>query len=345
MASAHQPNFFALLEVEIDALGTEAREKPRRKARTKAGGPVPLPGRLPVVAYDAQQEAWASELEQSGRYRILRQLRFRPVVSRAPLPDEKVAVIVDVETTGLDHTKDEVIELGMVAVTYRDDGSFGDVIATFSELREPSIPISAESVRITGITPEMVAGKVLDLDAITQFIEPASLIIAHNARFDRPFCEKLARGFDVKAWACSASEIDWASFGFEGVKLGYLVGQSGWFHNGHRAVDDCHALLEVLGAPLKDGRGPAFSRLLASARRARYRIWAEYSPFDMKDVLKGRGYRWNDGSDGRPKSWWVETSDEALQAELQFLRTDIYQRDADPRVDRITAFERFKSAR
>lgn len=339
---AQQPNFFALLDLEA-----EAAEKPRRKARAKAAGTssAPAPKPAPVIAYDAQQEAWACELERSGRYRVLRQLIFRPVVAREPHPDEKVAVIVDVETTGLDHTKDEVIELGMVAVTYRDDGTFGDVIATYSELREPSVPISAESVRITGITPEMVAGKVLDLEAVSRFIEPASLVIAHNARFDRPFCEKLARGFDIKAWACSASEIAWASFGFEGVKLGYLVGQSGWFHNGHRAVDDCHALLEVIAAPLKDGQGSGFLHLLATARQPRCRVWAEHSPFDMKDQLKARGYRWNDGSDGRPKSWWVETSEETLEAELRFLRSDIYQRDVDPRVDRITAFERFKSAR
>lgn len=31
----------------------------------------------------------------------------------------------------------------------------------------------------------------------------------------------------------------------------------------------------------------------------------------MKDALKIRGYRWNDGSDGRPKSWWIEVAEEA----------------------------------
>jgi len=40
--------------------------------------------------------------------------------------------------------------------------------------------------------------------------------------------------------------------------------------------------------------------------QSRFTIFAENSPFDMKDHLKARGYRWSDGSDGRPKSWRIE---------------------------------------
>jgi len=345
---AQQADFFSLLNLDLD--GGEAFEKPRRRARTRLA-PVPakpldlLNPVPPALAYDAQHEAWACALEQTDQYRILRRLRFRPVVARALAPDEKLAVIVDVETTGLDAGKDEVIELGMVAFTYGPDGAIGDVVGAYSELREPSIAISPEITRITGITEEMVRGKVLDLAAVARFLEPAALVIAHNARFDRPFCERLLADFAPKAWACSASEVTWSNFGFEGVKLGYLVGQSGWFHNGHRAVDDCHALLEVIAAPLKGGEGTGFSHLLAAARQSRYRVWAEGSPFDMKDALKARGYRWNDGADGRPKSWWVEVAQDALEAERTFLRTEIYLRDVDPFVQTLTAFERFKSAR
>lgn len=45
----------------------------------------------------------------------------------------------------------------------------------------------------------------------------------------------------------------------------------------------------------------------------------------MKDLLKARGYRWSDGSDGRLKSWWVELDEEALDDELHYLRTEIYR--------------------
>jgi DNA polymerase III subunit epsilon len=285
-------------------------------------------------------------LEATGDYRVLRRLKPRPIaVSRVPREGEKIAIIVDTETTGLDHTRDEVIELGMVAVLYDGEGQVGDVIGTFNALREPSGPISPEITRLTGITPDMVAGQVLDLEAVERFIEPADLVIAHNARFDRPFCERLSKGFQVKAWACSHSEVPWSGFGFEGSKLGYLLTQCGWFHQGHRAVEDCHALLEVLAFPLPSEAGLPFGHLLASARKSLLRIWAEGSPFDMKDRLKARGYRWNDGTDGRPKSWWIEVDEEAGEAELTFLRREVYRREVEPYTQRITAFERFRAAR
>jgi DNA polymerase III subunit epsilon len=291
-------------------------------------------------------ESAARMLEATGDYRVLRRLQPRPVaVSRTPRQGEKIAVIIDTETTGLDQTRDEVIELGMIAFTYDGDGQVGDVIGAFNALREPGVPVRPEITRLTGITSDMVAGQALDLGAVESFIEPADLIIAHNARFDRPFCERLSKGFEAKAWACSHSGVPWSEFGFEGSKLGYLLAQCGWFHQGHRAVEDCHALLAVLAKPLPSDAKPPFRILLASARKSLLRVWAEGSPFDMKDVLRARGYRWNDGADGRPKSWWVEVDEEAAGAELSFLRREVYRREVEPYTQRITAFERFRGAR
>lgn len=290
-------------------------------------------------------EEMAERLAATGRYRVLRQLVPRPVV---PLPFPwpaglKLGVILDTETTGLDHATHEVIELGMVAFTF-DDGGIRNVVDVFSALHEPSQPITSEITRITGITDEMVRGQSIDLDAVERFIEPADLVVAHNARFDRPFCEKLARGFDVKPWACSVSEVDWTSLAFEGTKLGYLVGQAGLFHNGHRAVDDCHALLEVLAGPSRvDGVPAPFAQLLASAGRDRLRVHAIGSPFHTKDALKARGYRWSDGSDGRPKCWWREVDEAAFDQEDAFLTDEVYGGHSEAIVQRLTATERFKA--
>jgi DNA polymerase-3 subunit epsilon len=293
----------------------------------------------------ADFEEAADILEASGQYRVLRRLQPRPVVTtRMAVPGERVAVIVDTETTGLDHTRDEVIELGMVALSYNEDGRIGDVIGTYNALREPTVPITPDITRLTGITPAMVKGHTIDLAAVEAFIQPAHLVIAHNARFDRPFCERLVHGFSLKAWACSHAEVSWSDFGFEGSKLGYLLSQCGWFHQGHRAVEDCHALLEVLATPLRGATACAMTHLLASARKALLRIWAEGSPFDMKDNLKKRGYRWNDGTNGRPKSWFIEIAEDAYEAEMKFLRQEIYRRDVEPFTQRITAFERFRAA-
>jgi len=297
----------------------------------------------PAAAGDSDEEV-AQRLEQTGRFRVLRKLVPRPIVPRAQSAFPNLAVLVDTETTGLRHAQDEIIEIGAVGFTYDDDGVIGDVVGVYSGLRQPSGPIPAEITRLTGITDEMVAGQNIDLDILNALIEPADLVIAHNAAFDRPFCEKLSPAFVSKAWACSVTEIRWADLGFEGNKLGYLVGQSGLFHEGHRAADDCHALLEVLARPAGPSGARPFSELLRSSARSRCRVFAENAPFDMKDHLKGRGYRWSDGSDGRPRAWWIEINEELYEDELRYLRTEIYcWEDAEPLTLRLTAHDRFRA--
>ena len=127
-------------------------------------------------------------------------------------------------------------------------------------------------------------------------------------------------------------------------ELGYLIGQAGYFHEGHRAVDDCFALLEVLARDDDGSDVTAFAELYQASQLSRVRIFAENSPFDMKDHLKARGYRWSDGSDGRPKSRWTEIGEEALNDELRYLRAEIYRyKDADPPIKHLTAFDRFRA--
>ncbi|KNY12961.1 DNA polymerase III subunit epsilon [Shinella sp. SUS2] len=283
-------------------------------------------------------------LEETGRYRVLRKLEARTIAD-APRPGFPLrGVIVDTETTGLNARKDEIIEIGIVVFSFDEAGNIGDVTGVYGGLQKPSVAIPVDITRLTGITDAMVAGQKIDIAQVKALIEPADLIIAHNAGFDRAFCETFSPVFAPKAWACSVSEVDWSARGFEGTKLGYLIGQAGYFHDGHRAVDDCFALLEVLAQDGPEQSATPFAELFAASQRSRVRIFAEHSPFEMKDHLKARGYRWSDGSDGRPKCWWVEVADDMLDDELRYLRAEIYRwPDADPPLKRLTALERFKA--
>ena len=76
-------------------------------------------------------------------------------------PGEKIGIILDTETTGLDYRRHEIIELGMVMFTYGAEG-IRDVVGVFDELREPGEPIAPDITRITGITDDMVAGQSID---------------------------------------------------------------------------------------------------------------------------------------------------------------------------------------
>jgi DNA polymerase III subunit epsilon len=194
---------------------------------------------------------------------------------------------------------------------------------------------------LSGITDEMVVGHRMDEAAVTAFVEDAAIVIAHNSGFDRKFAERYWPVFEQMAWGCSATEIEWRKHGFAGAQLGYLLNGAGFFHQAHRAVDDCHALLEVLAFKLPTTGAPALALLLETARKRTIRVWAEQSPFDLKDSLKRRGYKWSDGSEGRPKSWYVDVCETALDDEIAFLKNEIYLRDVEPRTQTIPAFTRF----
>jgi DNA polymerase-3 subunit epsilon len=250
-------------------------------------------------------------------------------------------LILDVETTGLDPTRDEIIELAMLKFEYGLNGTIYRVLDQFNRLREPTVTIPIEITKLSGITGEMVAGKVITPEEVEHFGSSAAVVIAHNAAFDRRFVERAFPMFNTKPWACSFSQADWSQEGFDGSKLGYLLSGCGLFHYGHRADEDCRALLEILSRPLPTTGEVALKRLLDTARKPTMRVWAENAPFDFKDILKARGYRWNDGSDARPRSWWKDVHPESLERELAFLRADIFQYEADIPVRRVTAVDRF----
>jgi DNA polymerase-3 subunit epsilon len=285
--------------------------------------------------------AMAEALSGSPDYRVLRRLVPRTPFTPSIDQNTKTAVLLDTETTGLDAKKDEIIELGMVKFDYLPDGRVVAVRDTFSAFNEPSVPIPLEITALTGITDEMVAGHRIDEAAVTAFVDDAVIVIAHNSGFDRKFVERYWPVFERKAWGCSATEIEWRKHGFEGSRLGYLLNGAGYFHQAHRAVDDCHALLEILALELPTTGAPALALLLETARKRTIRVWAEQSPFDLKDILKRRGYRWSDGSDGRPRSWYIDVDESKLDDEIAFLRTEICLRDMEPRFQTLTAFTRF----
>lgn len=290
---------------------------------------------------EAELEELAAQLEVTGEYRVLRRLRSRTEFSPDDGSSKKIGIVLDVETTGLDYLRDEIIELAMVKFEYASDGRIFRITDIYNQLREPTIPIPQEVSSLTGITAEKVSGRLIDAVEVETFVGDAVIIIAHNAAFDRKFCERAWRCFVTKSWACSMNEIAWRGEGFEGTKLGYLLAGIGLFHDGHRASEDCKALIELLSRTLPVSGEAALRQLLDNARKPTARVWAENSPYDLKDALKSRGYRWNDGSDGRPRAWWIDVPEEQLEEEEKFLHNQIYGGNFDFFWTRITAFDRY----
>lgn len=102
---------------------------------------------------------------------------------RAPLPARPVFTAFDLETTGLERTRDRIVEIG--AVKFDSMG----IIARFNVLINPGIPMPPEAGRVNGITDEMLADKPSIEELMGDFIDfiEDSILIAHNAPFDTGF--------------------------------------------------------------------------------------------------------------------------------------------------------------
>lgn len=91
--------------------------------------------------------------------------------------------IIDLETTGLDPTFDEIIEVGAIRVRN------GDVTDTFSSLVKPEKEVDAFITEITGITNEMLADAPSISEIFPDFLSFVSndIIVGHNVNFDINF--------------------------------------------------------------------------------------------------------------------------------------------------------------
>lgn len=282
----------------------------------------------------------ASLLEQSQDYKVLRRLQHREVYLSRENPIERIGVYVDCETEGLE-LEHKIIEVGLVRFAY--DAKTGELlrllppIEGYSGFEDPGRPLSDVVKRLTGIRDEDLVGQRFDEKAIESLVVDANLILAHNARFDRPRFEKRFNCFSQMQWACSFKDIEWAEHGISSAKLDYLAYVFGFFFEGHRAVNDCFAALEILGKEFPDDGKGVLQAMLSSARRVTWRHFANPAR-NQNDRFRALGYRWC-GKE-RAASWYKdyvdESSAESARQSIQANESAVTQE-----VRRITALERY----
>jgi len=268
-------------------------------------------------------EDMATHVALHNDYRVLRRLVPLDVYLPHHDGDKCVGVILDTESTGVDPQVDRLVELAMVSFEYdRDTGAICRVIAALDALEDPGLPIPARATAIHGITDEMVAGKRIDDYMVSALVLPADIVIAHNASFDRPMVEKRFPIFRDVSWGCSIEDVGWKARGFASSALEFLAYRCGFFYEAHQ-------------------EHPYLLDLLQSATKTWHRIWATGAPFESKDKLRERGYRW----EPEQKCWQTAIDDDDFVAECQWLRHDVYGERtgsyAIVKVDTIDAYSRF----
>jgi DNA polymerase-3 subunit epsilon len=316
---------------------------PAKPASPKAAKKAvkPSPAAVAASAEALSHDAMAHALDAHPDYKVLRRLVPREDWGAVPAGDTTRVIVLDTETTGLDQRSERIIELAMLSVLV--DTATGQPVGpvtTYESFEDPGKPIPQAITEITGIDDSMVRGQRIDDARVAELVQAADLIVAHNAGFDRPFVEARLPVFAGKAWNCSFAGIDWKGQGSGSAKLEFLAHERGWFYDAHRALVDCHALLQVLAAPLKAGPS-GLSALIDGATRTRYKLRATGAPFEAKDALKSRGYRW----DTENRVWWITLmGQEALEQEAQWLKSNAYNgRSARVQVEAQSALVQFSS--
>ncbi len=233
----------------------------------------------------------------------------------------RTAAILDVETSGLKLETSKIIEIGIRTFRFhRLTGEVLGITGEYSAFQDPGVPLSEEVKTITGITDEMVRGKSIDWARVDGMLEVSQLVIAHNAGFDRPFVEIHSSVSPGRIWGCSLKQIDWTGKGFPSQKLDLLSIFHGFFTDSHRALNDVDALLFLLSRKDRESGDPYLLELLQQAKKPSFQIFALSSPFDSKDLLKSRNYRW----DSAARTWWKEIDPGELAAETEWLENHVY---------------------
>ncbi len=299
---------------------------------------------FPNFSFDTSTVVTANAAIPSDQWRLLRRLAIPNKFNQPDGRSVKRGLALDVEATGLSLENDDVIQLAMLPFDYDpSDGRITDVHKelSFEGFREPSQPISEEASIITGITDQMVSGQSIDETKVRLIVEQSDLIFAHNAFFDRVMVEKHWPCFSKKPWACTFKSIDWLREGFSAGKLDHLGMQFGWFYDGHTALADCEACLALLAQTLPKSGRRVLEVVREVAQQTEHLICAIDAPFDEKDTLRDRGYRWRPAELKNGKVWWTTCLDR--EAEIEWLQSEIYRYEKDIPTQEVTALSRYSN--
>lgn len=223
-----------------------------------------------------------------------------------PLTLKRPLLFFDIEATGLDTSRDRIVELSYIKVS--PDGSEEAQTMRFN----PTIPISAEATAVNGITDEDVAQCPTFADKAAELARVFSGcdIAGYNSNhFDVPMLveEFIRAGVEFDVSACNLVDVQGIYHKMEKRTLAaaYQFYCHKDLENAHTAMADTRATLEVLRAQL-DHYGDQIPHSIEGL--------AEFSRFNKNVDLAGRiiyDYKgtpvFNFGKHrGRPVEWVVK---------------------------------------
>ena len=156
-------------------------------------------------------------------------------------------VVFDLETTGLDSTKHQIIEIGAIRVNRTSDNH-----ETYQNLVLAKRKLPKKIIELTGITDELLKSEGVPIEqALREFADFAGdlRLVSFNSDFDLPFLHNAAsqHGLEFRnPTSCALKMARKAWPKRQSFRLMDLARDGNLsLHNQHRALGDCERALHV----------------------------------------------------------------------------------------------------
>ena len=192
--------------------------------------------------------------------------------------------LIDVESTGLDHAKDSVIEVAMAIVHPKT----GALIEAWSSLVGPARDNPSEAVN--GIPGALLAhGRSLEAvsDRVGKTLAASTCVMSHNTEFDSKWFPDAVQ--KSAPWICTCDDLEWpkptGSRSLTALALAHGLGVS----HAHRALPDVLLLARLIERAVE--MGASLDAMIARGMRPKARF-ISLAPFEEKDAVKAAGFHW-----------------------------------------------------
>ncbi len=215
-------------------------------------------------------------------------------------------LIIDTETTGLDESNSEVIEIGCILFNV----PFKSVLSQLSFL----LPVKKNDAEYINHIPAALSKIPQPWNEGMQFflrlVDSCDFIVAHNSSFDKKWFGKGNLPILEKKWICSLEDINW-SFkknlksrpSVTDLALAFNIPV--W--NLHRALSDCYYISEVFK------KVENLENILLKATEPKY-LYRAIVSYEDRSLAKNAGFRWNSPVQGA----WTRKLSETEAIELDF---------------------------
>ncbi len=199
-----------------------------------------------------------------------------------------ILTILDTETTGLDHDKNDVVEIGIVNF----DTDENEIITSESILVYPKTFDEFEkTVPIHGIQKSLIVKYGIFFEEavrkIKSHLTPNTVIVAHNAEFDRGWFKSENEIFNLP-WVCTKEDVKWPEYLPNNHLISVAIAHGVAVVSAHRALEDCLTIARLLR---RVGEKHSLNEMIKLAMRPKALFMANVS-YAEKDLAKNAGFKW-----------------------------------------------------